>query len=83
MAAEFLESVGIHDMRIDLGSVAYMDALFEELRLSKEELSQVREFLEKRNLVSLRSWLTGCRSRRSSGMCSWSCRGSLAAMKRR
>lgn len=52
MAAEFLESVGIHDMRIDLGSVAYMDALFEELRLSKEELSQVREFLEKRNLVS-------------------------------
>ena len=52
MAAEFLESVGIRDMRIDLGSVAYMDALFEELRLSKEELSQVREFLEKRNLVS-------------------------------
>lgn len=52
MAAEFLESVGIRDMRIDLGTVAYMDALFDELHLTDEELSKVREYMEKRNLVS-------------------------------
>lgn len=52
MAAEFLEAVGIRDMRIDLGTVAYMDALFEELHLSEEQLSKVREYMEKRNLVS-------------------------------
>lgn len=52
MAAEFLESVGIHQMRIDLGTVAYMDALFEELHLSEAELSRVREFMEERNLVA-------------------------------
>lgn len=52
MAAEFLKSVGIRDMRIDLGTVAYMDALFEELHLTKEQLAQVREYMEKRNLVA-------------------------------
>lgn len=52
MAAEFLESVGIHQMRIDLGTVAYMDALFEELHLSEAELSKVREYMEERNLVA-------------------------------
>lgn len=53
-AAEFLESLSITDMRIDLGTVAYMDALFKELRLSPEVLLKVREYLEKRNLVSFR-----------------------------
>lgn len=52
MAAEFLESVGIHQMRIDLGTVAYMDALFEELHLKDSELALVREYMEKRNLVA-------------------------------
>ena len=52
MAAEFLESVGIHQMRIDLGTVAYMDALFEELHLKDNELALVREYMEKRNLVA-------------------------------
>lgn len=52
MAAEFLESVGIYHMRIDLGTVAYMDALFEELHLSEAELSKVREYMEERNLVA-------------------------------
>lgn len=53
-AAEFLESLSIADMRIDLGTVAYMDALFKELRLSPEVLLKVREYLEKRNLVAFR-----------------------------
>ncbi len=53
-AAEFLESLSITDMRIDLGTVAYMDALFKELRLSTEVLLKVREYLEKRNLVAFR-----------------------------
>lgn len=53
-AAEFLESLSITDMRIDLGTVAYMDALFKELRLSPEVLLKVREYLEKRNLVAFR-----------------------------
>ena len=54
MAAEFLESAGIKNMRIDLGTVAYMDALFNELHLTDEALSKVREFMEKRNLVAFR-----------------------------
>jgi len=54
-AAEFLESLGIREMRIDLGTVAYMDALFAELRLSEEELREIREQLEKRNLVAFRA----------------------------
>lgn len=53
-AAEFLESLSITDMRIDLGTVAYMDALFKELRLSADVLLKVREYLEKRNLVAFR-----------------------------
>lgn len=52
MAAEFLESLGIRDRRIDIGTVAYMDALFEEMALSEKELSRLREYLEKRDLVS-------------------------------
>ena len=52
IAAEFLESVGVRDMRIDLGTVAYMDALFEELHLPEETLSEVRQFMEKKNLVA-------------------------------
>lgn len=52
IAAEFLESVGISDMRIDLGTVAYMDALFEELNLPDDTLGRLRLFMEKRNLVS-------------------------------
>ncbi len=53
-AAEFLEALGISDMRIDLGTVAYMDALFADLRLPPEALARVRKELEERNLVSLR-----------------------------
>ena len=52
MAAEFLESVGIRKMRIDLGTVAYMDALFDELHITPKELSKVREYMESRNLVA-------------------------------
>lgn len=52
MAAEFLESLGIRDRRIDMGTVAYMDALFDELALSEEELFRIRAYLEKRDLVS-------------------------------
>ena len=59
MAAEFLKSVGIRDMRIDLGTVAYMDALFDELHLTKEQLSQVREYMEKRNLVAFDGLVDG------------------------
>ena len=51
-AVEFLEALGIRDMRIDLGTVAYMDALFRELHLSHEELLKIREYMEKRNLVA-------------------------------
>ena len=41
-AAEFLESVGIESMRIDLGTVAYMDALFEALELSERQADELR-----------------------------------------
>lgn len=58
-AAEFLEALGISDMRIDLGTVAYMDALFADLRLPPEALARVRKELEERNLVSLRQTADG------------------------
>lgn len=51
-AAEFLESVGIESMRIDLGTVAYMDALFEALELSERQADELRSCMEKRNLVT-------------------------------
>lgn len=53
-AAEFLEELGIEKMRIDLGTVAYMDALFEDMRLTPSELNAAREYMEKRNLVAFR-----------------------------
>ena len=53
IAAEFLESVGISDMRIDLGTVAYMDALFEELNLPDDTLGRLRLFMEKRKYLFL------------------------------
>lgn len=52
-AAEFLEELGISSMRIDLGTVAYMDALFADLQLPPETLARVRRELEERNLVAL------------------------------
>lgn len=52
MAAEFLEALGIHNMRIDLGTVAYMDALFAALSLPEETMEAVRLAVEKRNLVT-------------------------------
>ncbi len=54
-AAESLEALGISSMRIDLGTVAYMDALFADLRLSPKALTAVRQELEERNLVALRA----------------------------
>ncbi len=53
-AAEFLQAVGLSCMRIDLGTVAFMDALFAELRISEDDLSQILKCLETRNLVSFR-----------------------------
>lgn len=41
MAMEFLESLGITDVRIDLGNVSYMHALFGSLGLRDEELALV------------------------------------------
>lgn len=41
MALEFLESLGITDVRIDLGNVSYMHALFGSLGLRDEELALV------------------------------------------
>lgn len=59
MALEFLESVGIHKVRVDLGNVWYMYSLFHELSLSEEELNKVRECLATRNLVSLKQLAAG------------------------
>ena len=41
LALEFLKSVGITDVRIDLGNVSYMHALFGSLGLRDEELALV------------------------------------------
>lgn len=53
MALEFLESVGIRDVRVDLGNVSFMNALFDELGLPEKTLNRVREYMAKRNLVAL------------------------------
>lgn len=54
MALEFLESVGITNVRIDLGNVSYMHALFRSLGLRDEELALVKEYTARRNLVALK-----------------------------
>ena len=41
MALEFLESLGITDVRIDLGNVSYMHVLFGSRGLRDEELALV------------------------------------------
>jgi len=52
IAAEFLEALGIRDMRIDIGTVAYMDALFDEMHLPVDILARLRKYMEERNLVA-------------------------------
>lgn len=51
MAAEFLQSLGVTTMRIDIGTVAYTDELFKSLHLEDDVIQQVRQYIDERNLV--------------------------------
>lgn len=52
IAVEFLSALGISDIRIDIGTVAYIDALLEELHLPGKKLTEIHKCMEERNLVS-------------------------------
>ncbi|WP_301860170.1 ATP phosphoribosyltransferase regulatory subunit [uncultured Megasphaera sp.] len=57
MAAEVLKAVGVEQIRIDMGTAAYTQALFDGLPLSEQEKMQLREYLSDRNLVALRRYV--------------------------
>lgn len=52
MAAEILKSLGVKNIRIDIGTVAYTDALFSGLPLAEDEKKLLRKYMAERNLVA-------------------------------
>lgn len=59
MAAEILKAVGVENIRIDIGTAAYTQALFDALPLQEAEKDRLRAYLADRNLVALRRYLSG------------------------
>ncbi len=52
MAAEILKAVGVANIRIDIGTVAFTQALYDGLTLSDDEKDQLRQYMSERNLVA-------------------------------
>ncbi len=57
MAAEILKAVGVERIRIDIGTAAYTQALFDGLPLEESQKEQLRQYLADRNLVACRRYL--------------------------
>lgn len=57
MAAEILRAIGVKNIRIDIGTAAYTQALFDGLPLAEEQKNVLRGYLAKRNLVACRSYI--------------------------
>lgn len=57
MAAEILKAVGVEHIRIDIGTAAYTQALFDGLSLQDQEKDQLRRYLADRNLVACRRYI--------------------------
>ncbi len=57
-AAEILEAVGVHQFRIDIGTVAYTQALFNGLHLEEKQKQTLMDYIGQRNLVAYRKYMT-------------------------
>ncbi|MGN0948356.1 ATP phosphoribosyltransferase regulatory subunit [Megasphaera sp.] len=56
-AAEILKAVGVENIRIDIGTAAYTQALFDGLPISEEEKATLKGYMAKRNLVACKSYI--------------------------
>lgn len=62
MAAEILKAVGVERIRIDMGTAAYTQALFDGLPLEEEQKQTLRQYMAARNLVAFGKYLSGLSS---------------------
>lgn len=56
-AAEILRAVGVENIRIDIGTAAYTQALFDGLPLSEEQKATLKGYMAERNLVACKSYI--------------------------
>lgn len=56
-AAEILKAVGVENIRIDIGTAAYTQALFDSLPLSEEQKATLKGYMAERNLVACKSYI--------------------------
>ena len=56
-AAEILKAVGVENIRIDIGTAAYTQALFDGLPISEEEKETLKGYMADRNLVACKSYI--------------------------
>lgn len=56
-AAEILKAVGVENIRIDIGTAAYTQALFDGLPLSEEQKTTLKGYMAERNLVACKSYI--------------------------
>ena len=56
-AAENLKAVGVENIRIDIGTAAYTQALFDGLPLSEEQKATLKGYMAERNLVACKSYI--------------------------
>lgn len=59
MAEEILKALGMENIRIDIGTAAYTQALFDGLPLQEQQKDVLRGFLAERNLVACRNYIAG------------------------
>lgn len=59
MAAEILKAVGVEHIRIDMGTTAYTQALFDGLPLEEAQKQTLRQYMAERNLVAFGKYLSG------------------------
>ena len=56
-AAEILKAVGVENIRIDIGTAAYTQALFDGLPISEEEKETLTGYMAARTLVACKSYI--------------------------
>lgn len=57
MAAEILKAVGVENIRIDMGTAAYTQALFDGLPLDEAQKDTLKSYMADRNLVACRKYI--------------------------
>ena len=56
-AAEILKAVGVENIRIDIGTAAYTQALFDGLPISEDQKETLKGYMAERNLVACKSYI--------------------------